>query len=97
MGHEFNLDKCKIMHVGVNNPGYYYMRGTKLGPTQEERDVGVTITRNLKPSAHRSKAAGRAMAVLGQIKRNIHYRDRHTFVKLYKQSVGPHLEFAAPA
>ncbi len=94
----FNLGKCKIMHVGVNNPGYdYYMRGTKLGTTQEERDIGVTITRNLKPSAHCNKAAGRAMAVLSQIKWNFHYRDRHIFVKLYKQYARPHLEFAAPA
>jgi ribonuclease P/MRP protein subunit RPP40 len=68
-GMSFNLGKCKIMHVGINNPGYdYYMRGTKLGTTQEERDIGVTITSNLKPSAHCSKAAGRAMAVLSQIK-----------------------------
>jgi hypothetical protein len=94
----FNLAKCKIMHVGANNPCYdYYMRGTKLGTTVEEKDIGVTITKNLKPSAHCSKAAGRATAVLGQIKRNFHYRDRYTFVKLYKQYVRPHLEFAAPA
>jgi hypothetical protein len=94
----FNLAKCKIMHIGANNPGYdYYMRGTKLGTTEEERDIGVTITKNLKPSAQCSKAAGRATAVLGQIRRNFHYRDRHTFLKLYKQYVRPHLEFAVPA
>jgi hypothetical protein len=73
--------------------GYdYYMRGTKLGTTQEKRDIGVTITRNLKPSAHCNTAAGRAMAVLSQIKWNFHYRDRHIFVKLYKQYARPHLE-----
>jgi hypothetical protein len=97
-GMSFNLAKCKIMHIGPNNPCYeYFMRGTKLGTTDEERDIGVTITKNLKPSAHCSKAAGRAMAVLGQIRRNFHYRDRFTFVRLYKQYVRPHLEFAAPA
>jgi ribonuclease P/MRP protein subunit RPP40 len=47
----FNLAKCKIMHVGANNPCYdYYMRGTKLSTTIEEKDIGVTITKNLKLS-----------------------------------------------
>jgi hypothetical protein len=28
---------------------------------------------------------------------NFHYRDRHTFLRLYKQYVRPHLEFSSPA
>jgi hypothetical protein len=45
------------------------------------------------------EAAGRATAILNQQKRNFHYRDRHTFMKLYKykQYVRPHLEFSSPA
>jgi hypothetical protein len=38
-----------------------------------------------------------ANRVLGQIQRAFHYRDRHTYIKLYAQYVRPHLEFAAPA
>ena len=68
-----------------------------ISSTEEERDIGITVTKTLKPSAQCSKAAGRAAAVLGQLRRNFHYRDRHTFVKLYKQYVRPHLEFSAPA
>ena len=34
------------------------------------------------------------MAVLNQLKRNFHFRDRHIFRKLY---VRPHVEFASPA
>jgi hypothetical protein len=49
----FNLAKCKVMHVGANNPSYdYYMRGTKLGTTVEEKDIGVIITKNLKNRRH---------------------------------------------
>ena len=29
--------------------------------------------------------------------RNFHYRDRFTFIRLYKQYVRPHLEFSVPA
>ncbi len=86
------------MHIGRHNPGYEYtMRGTKLGETDEERHIGVMITKTLKPSVQCDKAAGRALSVLGQIRRNFHYRDRHTFIRLYKQYVRPHLEFAAPS
>jgi hypothetical protein len=73
------------------------MNGLKVGSTEEERYIGVTITSNLEPAAQCSKAAGRALSVLTQLRKNFHYRDRFTFVKLYKQYVRPHLEFAVPA
>lgn len=43
------------------------------------------------------KAARTANVVLGQISKAFHYRDRKTFVGLYKLYVQPHLEFAVPA
>ncbi len=80
-GMAFNIAKCKVMHIARHNPGYEYtMRGTKLGETDEERDIGVMITKTLKPSVQCDKAAGRALSVLGQIRRNFRYRDRHTFI-----------------
>lgn len=97
-GMSFNVAKCKIMHVGKKNPGHeYFMNGEKIGTTDEERDIGVTINKNLKPTAQCVKAAGTATAKLNQIRKNFHYRDRHVFLRLYKQYVRPHLEFAVPA
>jgi hypothetical protein len=97
-GMKFNKDKCKILHVGNNNPSYeYYMQGTKLATIDEERDVGVIIHKSLKPSRQCQKAAATGMGVLYQLKNNFHFRDRHVFVKLFKQYVRPHLEFATPA
>ncbi len=49
-GMSFNLAKCKVMHVGTHNPGYeYFMRGVRLEETEEERDIGVAVTK--KPQA----------------------------------------------
>jgi hypothetical protein len=63
------------MNVGKNNPCYEYtMRVVKLRVTEEEREIGVVITKNLKPSEQCSKAAGRATSVLNQLKKNFHYR-----------------------
>ena len=38
-----------------------------------------------------------APVVLGQIGRAFHFRDMHFFIRLYKQHVRPHLEFAGQA
>ena len=86
------------MHVGPHNPGYAYtMSGQQLVEVEEEKDIGVTVHRSLKPTKHCRKAAGIAGAVLRQLARNFHYRDRYVFKKLYIQYVRPHLEFASPA
>ena len=73
------------------------MDGLALARTDEERDIGVVVTNNLKPTAQCKKAAQIANIVFGQILRAFHFRDRHTFLDLYKQQVRPHLEFAVAA
>ena len=97
-GMKFNVDKCKVMHVGRNNPrAQYTMNNIPLTTTEAERDIGVKVQASLRPSKQCTEASNRANAVLGQLSRSFHYRDRRTFVKLYVQYVRPHLEFAAPA
>jgi predicted YcjX-like family ATPase len=95
---KFNVDKCKIMHVGRNNPRYeYFINGTKLKAVDDVTDVGVIVHDSLKPAKQCQKAANTAGAVLRTIKQNFHYRDKRVFVQLFNQYVRPHLEFAAPA
>ena len=94
----FNVQKCKIMHVGHSNPQHEYsMGGGKLETTEEERDLGVIMSRKLKPGPQCAKAARTAQMVLGQISRAFHYRDKYVFMRLYKTYVRPHLEFAGQA
>jgi hypothetical protein len=95
---QFNVAKCKVMHFGRTNPLFEYeMAGQKLDTVDSERDIGVIICKDLKPSLQCAKAAGTARTVLGQISRSFHYRDRKTFVKLFITYVRPHLEFCTPA
>jgi hypothetical protein len=97
-GMTFNVDKCHVMHVGRHNiRAEYKMNGIRLASTTKERDVGVIICDNLKQAEQCKKAAQTASTVLAQIQRAFHYRDRNTYVGLYKQYVRPHLEFATPA
>ena len=73
------------------------MGGGKLETTEEERDLGVIMSRKLKPGPQCVKAARTAQMVLGQISRAFHYRDKYVFMRLYKTYVRPHLEFAGQA
>ena len=71
---KFNIKKCKVMHLGHKLNTQYYMKEEgailTLATTEEERDLGVIISSNLKPSAQCLKAANKAMSVLGMVKRN---------------------------
>ena len=95
---KFNIGKCKIMHIGRNNiRNVYTMAGQPLQVVDNERDIGVIINDNLKPSLQCAHASRRASAVLTQISRAFMYRDKKVFLQLYKQFVRCHLEFAIPA
>ena len=97
-GMAFNMAKCLVMHMGRNKPRHqYHMLGKALKTTEEECDIGVTVTVNLKQSRQCQKAAQMAHNVLAQILRAFHYRGRHVYISLYKQYVRPHLEFAVAA
>ena len=97
-GMEFNVQKCKIMHLGHNNKKLEYTMGeVRLDSTVEEKDLGILVSAKLKPGAHCAKAARTARAVLGQITRAFHFRDKYVFIQLYKQYVRPHLEFSVQA
>ena len=97
-GMEFNKDKCKIMHIGKNNPNFeYHMEGKKLTCVEYEKDIGVILNRKLKPSQHCSEAVRIANFKLYQISKSFHYRDKDVFLNLYKRFVRPNLEFSTVA
>ena len=91
----FNSSKCHILHLGNGNKKFeYVMGGQVLEEVESEKDVGVMIHQSLKPSLQCTRAAERANQVLGQLSRAVSYRDKQTFMKLYKVYVRPHLEYA---
>ena len=95
---KFNTAKCKVLHLGRSNTKHIYnMNGSDLQSIDSERDIGVLMSCNLKPSLQCTQAANRASAILKQITRAFMYRDRKVFLLLYKQFVRCHLEFAIPA
>ena len=97
-GMQFNENKCKVIHFGKGNPNYSYtMNNVQLSEVDEEKDVGIKIQSTLKPTKHCREIVQRANYILNQLVRSFHYRDRHTFIRLYKTYVRCHLEYCTPA
>ena len=95
---KFNVDKCKVMHMGRKNlHSTYYMNDTALESISEEKDLGIFIIDDLKWSTHCHQAYTRANRVLGMINGTIISRDRRILLSLYKALVRPHLEYCSPA
>ncbi len=91
----FNVKKCHILQVGTRNLKYdYEMSGDKLEGVHCVKDLGVTITSNLKFSQECKEAASKANRRLGFIKRNFSFKNKDIILPLYNRLVMPHLEYA---
>ena len=45
----FNVDRCSVMHIGHNNmKRNYNMSNQQLPTTDQQRDLGIIITKDLK-------------------------------------------------
>ena len=89
----FNVSKCHVIHAGRGNQQFeYFMGGRILETVESEKDFGVLLHKSFRPSLHCAMAAKKANMVFGQLSRGVSFRDRVTFIGLYKTFVRPHLE-----
>ena len=90
----FNVDKCKIMHLGYDNGKHEYtLNGTTLMETTEEKDLGVLIDKDLKFSSHIKGIVAKANRMIGLIKISFESIDKEMFLILYKSLIRPLLEY----
>ena len=69
MANVFQYKKCKVMHVGRKNPRFAYtMESQTLDTVDSEKDLGITISYNLKSSNQCIQACSKASKMLGMIK-----------------------------
>ena len=73
----FNFGKCKCLHTGHGNLDINYNMGdTVLGTTAKEKDLGITISADMKVSEQCGIAASKGNQILGLIRRNITYKEK---------------------
>ena len=79
--------KCKCLHTGHGNLDVNYKMGdTVLGTIVKEKDLGVTISADMKDSEQCGIAASEDNKILGLIRRNITYKGKKLIIPLYKTS-----------
>ncbi|XP_065672076.1 uncharacterized protein LOC136089905 [Hydra vulgaris] len=101
---KLNLEKCKVMHMGNNNPrSNYSLQDTTnylnydLEKSDVEKDLGIFVSSNAKYFNQVIHASNKANRMLNMLKKTFISRDLMLWTKLYKTYVRPNLEHAISA
>ena len=95
----FNSEKCKVLHLGSNNPKYKYTITNNdiisiLKETTCEKDIGVYVDSNLNFDTHVTNTVKSARKLTGLLCRTISYKSPEVMLPLYKSLVRMILEHA---
>ena len=72
----------------------YKLNNLEISNSEYEKDLGVIISRDLKPRKQCIEVKNRANRVLGFISRSVSNRSADVILKLYLSLVRPHLDYA---
>ena len=75
----------------------YTMGDTVLNITVKKKDLGLTISTDMKVSEQCGIATAKGNQIIGLIRRNIVYKEKELIIPLYKTIVRPHLEYCIQA
>ena len=91
---KFNIDKCHVLHIGNQNPqATYKMNNTPMTSVDKEKDLGVIVSADLKPSKHCTEVVKTANKLVGFIGRSFTFKSEKIILTLYNSLVRPHLEY----
>ena len=90
----FNVNKCKRLHIGPTNPhNNFTIADIDLVESDQERDLGIIVDNKLKFHIQTAHIVNKGFSILGIIKKSFENLDEHTVPLLYKTLVRPILEY----
>ena len=96
---KFNRDKCKVLHLGRNNPLYEYTISHEndnpkiLEITECEKDLGVYVDSLLNFNDHIITITKKARGLSAMLVRNIMFKNIDIMTPLFTGIVRPILEY----
>jgi len=93
----FSKDKCKVFHMGQENPEHKYRLGReRIESSPQEKDLVVLVDEKLSTTQQRVPTPQKASGILGCIQ-SVASRSREVILSIYTTVVRPHLEYLRPA
>ena len=90
----FNSEKCKVLHLGKNNPKHVYnMDGNPLMEDIVEKNLGIYVDNDLKFDTHISETVKKGNKLVGMISHYITHKSKDIMIPLYKSLIRPILEY----
>jgi hypothetical protein len=93
----FNKDKCVVLRIRAAIPFIYYMEGIKLKEVPDQKDLGILINNDLKPTKHIQAIVKKANQRIGMIRRCFTNLTPRKVSILYKSIIRPILETTSTA
>ena len=86
--------KCKVLHVGANNPHNKYCLGeVELPEIETEKDLGVLISKDWNFNQHINSIVNKANSTSAWVLRSVISRSSNVLLKIYQSIIRPHLEY----
>ena len=91
----FNAEKCVVVKIKESLEYFYSLNGHYLEVVHDQKDLGVTISDNLKPAKHIENIVKSARQKTGMIRRCFSNLTPEKITKLYTTIIRPALEYAS--